>query len=102
MLKINKDKMNMQQTLECGQVFSYKKTAFGFCIYSADRLAIAIEHADYYEILTPSPEYFAHYFDLETDYNSIKNRLKSTFLNFHYYHYFKIILYRYYFLTLLR
>lgn len=78
MLKINKETINLQQTLECGQVFSYKKTAFGFCIYSADRLAIAIEHADYYEILTPNPEYFAHYFDLETDYTTIKNRLKST------------------------
>lgn len=62
--------------LECGQIFSYKKLGEEhFVVLSADKMAEILPSERGYTIKTADAEYFENFFDLKTDYSSIKNRL---------------------------
>lgn len=76
---VDKTKINMLQTLTCGQVFSYKIIEDGFMVYSADKVAKVIENQNDYEVITTDVEYFKNYFDLNTDYDEIKQQLTKNF-----------------------
>ncbi len=73
----DKSQFNPEHILECGQVFRFGKDAFGnYFVISKENKATIIETENAYEIHSNNPEYFIHYFDLETDYNKIKEVLK--------------------------
>ena len=72
---IPKTDIDVFQTLACGQIFSYKEIKNCFWVYSADKVAVVQEYANYYLVQTDNIEYFKHFFDLETDYESIKTNL---------------------------
>ena len=48
-----------------------------YFVYSKKYKATIIEKDKYYEIVSNNPDYFVNYFDLNTDYNEIKNKLKK-------------------------
>lgn len=74
--KINKEKINVVQTLKCGQIFSYRQiTPKNFVVFSADKKAEVFEKEKHYEIASNNSVYFKNFFDLETDYEKIKNEL---------------------------
>lgn len=74
----DKTQFNPEHILECGQVFRYGKDENGnYFVISKDQRATIIEKQDCYEIISNNPEYFIEYFDLNTDYNEIKNKLKQ-------------------------
>ena len=64
-----------QHILECGQIFAFKKTDFGYVLWSKDQKAELIEFSNYYEIKTDNTDYFEKFFDLENDYSKIKFQL---------------------------
>ncbi len=74
----DKTQFNPTHILECGQVFRYGKDNDGnYFVLSKDHKATIIEHEKFYEIKSDNPEYFVNFFDLNTDYNIIKNKLKE-------------------------
>lgn len=75
---IDKTQFNPEHTLECGQVFRFGKDENNnYFVISKNYKATIIETADCYEIHSNNPKYFIDYFDLNTDYNKIKNQLKK-------------------------
>lgn len=77
---LDKTQFNPTHILECGQVFRYGKDENGnYYVYSKDKKAVIIENEENYEILTKEEDidYFVNYFDLQTDYNLIKEQLKK-------------------------
>ena len=77
---LDKTQFNPTHILECGQVFRYGKNADGnYYVISKDKKAVITENNECYEILTDEKniDYFVNYFDLNTDYNEIKNVLKK-------------------------
>ena len=74
----DKTQFNPKQTLECGQVFRFGKDENNnYFVISKNHKATIIEKESHYEILSDNPDYFINYFDLDTDYNTIKNELKN-------------------------
>ena len=74
----DKSQFNPKHILECGQVFRFGKDESGnYYVISKDKKATIIETENAYEIHSSDPDYFIYYFDLNTDYNAIKNSLKS-------------------------
>ena len=76
---LDKTQFNPKQILECGQVFRYGIDEKGnYYVYSKNKKATIVECANYYEIITNENDipYFINYFDLDTDYNIIKEKLK--------------------------
>lgn len=61
--------------LECGQVFCYEKQGEDYICYPEDKFARIVKSEEGYLIQTKSPDFFVKYFDLDSDYNDIKNRL---------------------------
>ncbi len=81
---IIKDKrdFNVNQILECGQIFRYQINGNEANVYSKDKFAKIITNKDEIEILTEDVDYFVNFFDLETDYKRIKEILaKDKFLS---------------------
>ena len=72
-----KDDFDIKQTLECGQVFSYKDCGNYYQVMSADKMAKVTETDNGLLIETTSPKYFENYFDLKTDYGKIKKELSK-------------------------
>lgn len=68
---------NAKQTLECGQVFRFKQTAFGYEVYSLNHKATLICQKDGTKIVCDDVKYFINYFDLLTDYAKIKQELNG-------------------------
>lgn len=66
---------NPTHTLECGQVFSYKKEGEKYLVFPQNKFAVISEKEDCYLIQTQTPQFFVNYFDLDKDYNSIKREL---------------------------
>ena len=68
-------------TLECGQVFRFKKTDNLYQVFSKDKNAtISPKYCETgeivgYDIITNDTRYFENYFDLKTDYNLVKNKV---------------------------
>ncbi len=84
--KLSKDKIivtnledfNIEHILECGQVFTYNKNDKNdYDVYSKDQYAHVIFKDNSYIIETSNPSYFVDYFDLDTDYSQIKNKLNN-------------------------
>lgn len=75
---LDKSQFNPEHILECGQVFRYGKDINNnYYVISKNYKATIIEKESHYEIISNNPSYFATYFDLNTDYNEIKNKLKQ-------------------------
>ena len=69
---------DIKHILECGQVFRYGKDKNNnYYVLSKSFKATIIETDSHYEIISNNPEYFVEYFDLNTDYNKIKTKLKK-------------------------
>ena len=75
---IDKSQFNPKHILECGQVFRFGKDENdNYFVISHNNKATIIEKSDCYEIISDNPNYFIEYFDLNTDYNPIKENLKQ-------------------------
>ncbi|MGN1200926.1 MAG: DNA-3-methyladenine glycosylase family protein [Candidatus Caccovivens sp.] len=72
-----KDDFDAEHILECGQIFSYKKSDYGYQVLSWDKSAKVYETAEGYLIKTDSPNYFENFFDLKTDYGEVKKELSK-------------------------
>ena len=71
----NKD-FNIQEILDCGQVFSYKKlSAKEYVVVSLDKVANIKIGDEKTVINTKFVDYFYNYFDLDTDYEEIKKEI---------------------------
>lgn len=74
----DKSQFNPKHILECGQVFRFGKDENdNYFVISHNNKATIIEKNDCYEIISNNPNYFVEYFDLNTDYNVIKESLKQ-------------------------
>lgn len=72
----DKTQFNPEHILECGQVFRYGKDENNnYYVIAHKYKATIIEKENYYEIHSNNPNFFIDYFDLNTDYNKIKNTL---------------------------
>lgn len=73
----------IKHILECGQVFRFTRLydkendqiKYAYEVITLDKKAIIFEYKDKAEIITNDVNYFINYFDLDTDYNEIKNNL---------------------------
>lgn len=68
---------NPIHVLECGQVFCYDKQGEEYICYPEDKFAKIVKEGSGYLIQTRTPEFFVRYFDLERNYNEIKNDLSA-------------------------
>lgn len=74
----DKSQFNPKHILECGQVFRFGiDENNNYFVISNKHKATIIEKPNHYEIVSNNPEYFVNYFDLNTDYSIIKNKLKT-------------------------
>ena len=70
------------QILECGQVFSFYKKDCGYVVVSMDKVAHIFCNGNKTTIHTNDVEYFWHYFDLDTDYDKIRGKIKEYYPQF--------------------
>lgn len=68
------DDFDIEQILECGQFFRFKKTDKGYVVFSGKLKAEITEHENRTEI-AGNEKYFENFFDLKTDYAEIKKEL---------------------------
>ncbi|MCQ2556283.1 MAG: hypothetical protein MJ149_03020 [Clostridia bacterium] len=69
---------NVDQTLNCGQIFRYSIDGNRAVVYSKDKKAELITDVNGdITIYTDDVDYFYYFFDFETDYSVIKNKLKK-------------------------
>lgn len=71
------DDFDIDHILLCGQIFRYKKTDFGYLVFSKDKIAKVYKDKDSCKIISDDIDYFYNYFDLDTDYAKIKNELSK-------------------------
>lgn len=71
------DTFNIEQTLECGQVFRFKKTNDGYILFSKNHYINIVEKEDSYLCETDNKDYFLNYFDLDNNYLYIQNKYKE-------------------------
>lgn len=69
-----KEDFNIRHILDCGQIFAYEKNV----VYSGNERAVITETKDGFAIATTNGKYFENFFDLRTDYSSIKRELSKT------------------------
>lgn len=77
------DGLNVESTLDCGQMFRFNKVSdTHFEVFSADKYASVTINGNTIDIATDHVDYFYSYFDLDTDYAIVRDRLsaKSPFL----------------------
>ncbi|MBR4998341.1 MAG: DNA-3-methyladenine glycosylase 2 family protein [Clostridia bacterium] len=83
--EINKNKIiiydlqdfNIKQILDCGQIFRYQINEGEAIVFSKDKKARVLTSEDRVVIETEDVNYFANFFDLKTDYLTIKKQLKK-------------------------
>ena len=69
---------NIKQILDCGQIFRYYIVNDSLSeVVSGDKYAQIITNDSSVEIVTEDVKYFEHFFDLNRDYNAIKQSLSS-------------------------
>lgn len=73
----NLEEFNITHILECGQVFRYKKIDDGYFVISGSNCAKIIQKTNSCEIICSDVDYFVNYFDLDTNYTEIKQKLSS-------------------------
>ena len=66
---------DIKHILECGQVFRFKKTDFGYIVYSLCHKAEVYVQEVHTKIVCDDAKYFEKYFDFCTDYAKIKSAL---------------------------
>ena len=71
------DDFDAASILECGQLFRFFKTEIGYKVVSGKEVAEITESEDKVIISCTNAPYFVSYFDLETDYSSIKKDLSE-------------------------
>lgn len=73
--RVDGEFFNVKDTLECGQVFRFKKSRKGYKVYSQDRCAYVYNEEGETILITTEEdkEYFENYFDLKRDYSQIVN-----------------------------
>ena len=77
----NPQDFNVNQTLNCGQIFRYNIEGNKAIVYSKDKMAVLTTQNDKITIASKDIAYFENFFDLKTDYSKIKKELKKdTFL----------------------
>ncbi len=81
-LKVENTFFNPKDTLECGQVFRFKPFKLGYLVFSLDKCCYIYEENGFTHIESEDINYFKNYFDLETDYQSIYNRVKRFGVDF--------------------
>lgn len=73
----NNNQFNAKHILECGQVFRFKTTSYGYDIYTLHHKASIYCQKDSTIIKCNDVNYFINYFDLNTNYDTIKLQLSS-------------------------
>ena len=68
---------NINQILDCGQIFRYYINENVAEVVSRDKYAQIFSYNDRVEIVTEDVNYFENFFDLNRDYNAIKNELNN-------------------------
>ncbi len=72
----NDNDFNIEDILECGQVFSFERTSSNsYLVVSLDKWARIVFDDKRTIIYTKEVEYFYNYFDLDTDYEKIKKEI---------------------------
>ena len=74
--KKNND-FDAKSILSCGQMFRYFETENGFDVISGKNLAHIFEGGDNVVIQSNNPKRFVEFFDLDTDYGAIKQKLSA-------------------------
>ena len=77
-MKVLKKDINIFDSLECGQIFRFKKldeNTYNVC--SMDKFALIKDHGDYYDVKTDNEEYFQKFFNLDIDYKQILGMLRN-------------------------
>lgn len=70
--KISAEYFNIKKTLECGQVFRYKKTGENsYVVFSLDKKCELLQKDGYVCLKSEHIDYFIEYFDLNTDYKAV-------------------------------
>lgn len=72
---ISKKDINLYQTLSCGQIFSYKQINSGYLVFSGQEFAYIKETIGDYLVRCDNVDYFKNFFDLNTNYDKIKETL---------------------------
>ncbi len=80
---VGKEEFNPKHILECGQIFRFYLNDSGhYVVLSKDKKAEIVENESGFIINTDSPCYFVEFFNLDTNYTEIKNKLRTNeFLN---------------------
>ncbi len=73
----SKEEFNPQHILECGQVFCFKREGDKFIVFPGKEYAEISDNSDCYLIKTKNPQYFVKWFDLNENYNEIKENLSK-------------------------
>lgn len=74
LFRIKKEEtFNIEETLECGQVFRFKKEDNGYILFSKDHFAKILDDGNDYIIECDDVDYFKNYFDLDRDYKKIQD-----------------------------
>lgn len=74
----DKTQFNPKHILECGQVFRFGiDKNNNYYVISKNKKATIVENEDLYIIKSDDPDYFTNYFDLNRDYNKIKDILRN-------------------------
>ena len=68
---------NIEDTLECGQVFRYKVADNGYEVYALNHKAKICCQKGGATIFCDDPKFFEKYFDFDTNYGTIKTELKG-------------------------
>ncbi len=77
-MKVLKKDINIFDSLECGQIFRFKKideNTYNVC--SMDKIALIKDRGNYYDVKTDNEEYFHDFFNLDLDYRQILGELRN-------------------------
>ncbi len=74
---LDHSEFNIKHILECGQVFRYKPTDFGYTVYSKEHKADIYCQKDCTKIFCKNKKYFIKYFDLDANYATIKSAIST-------------------------
>lgn len=66
-----------EHILKCGQIFRYERVGENYEVIANNRLCTLKKDGDYVIIESSDPSYFVNYFDLDTDYSKIRERVSS-------------------------
>ena len=68
---------DIKHILECGQIFRFRQTYFGYTVYTLSQKADIYCQKECSKIYCKDKKYFINYFDLDTNYAKIKLDLKD-------------------------